>query len=439
MQFDRLLAGLSSGVQLFSMLLANRRLLDLLAEIAGCAPRLSGYLGRNPAVLDTLIDPDFLARLPSQAELRAQFAMAVRSPQGYETALDSARRFAKEEIFRIGARLIFGSGPAADAGPAFSALAGVLISGLQDMVETDFARIHGRVPGGELAVVALGKLGGCEMTATSDLDLVFIYAHDESATQSTGEKPLPVSTWFGRLAQRFIAALTAQTAEGRLFEVDMRLRPSGSQGPVAVTLERFIAYHREHSWTWELMALTRARVIAGPKRLKERIAAAIPELLLRRRDEDRIRADAAAMRQKLSAQFPGGSRWDLKFAPGGLVDIEFVVQILQLSHAQPEGLNQNTIAAAEKLMRAGVLDSADGKSLIAAARLQQDLTQVLRVAIEGELRPERATPGLKSLLARVGGVTDFARLEEILREHQKAAHEVLGRVLSPRQHFTSGN
>jgi [glutamine synthetase] adenylyltransferase / [glutamine synthetase]-adenylyl-L-tyrosine phosphorylase len=430
MHFDQFLSGLPSGVQLFSMLIANQRLLDLLAEIAGSAPRLSGYLGRNPGVLDTLIDPGFLAQLPSVNNLQAGFARAVEAAGTYESALDAVRRFAKEEMFRVGARLIFASGAPADAGPAYSAIAETVIAGLQRLVEGQMAGVHGRVRGGALAIIALGKLGGREMTATSDLDLVFIYTHDPDAVQSDGEKPLPVSSYFARLAQRFIASLTALTAEGRLFEVDMRLRPSGNQGPVAVSFERFVEYHREHSWTWEKLALTRAHVVAGPPDLGARITRALSELLSSPSDAAQTRADALSMRQKLASQFPARNAWDLKFTPGGLVDIEFAVQVLQLCHPEsPSVRDQNTIEAARKLGTAGFLTMDDSETLIAAARLQQDLTQVLRVAVDGEFQPGSASAGMKALLARVASVTEFTRLEPLLHEYQAAAHAIFRQVV----------
>jgi [glutamine synthetase] adenylyltransferase / [glutamine synthetase]-adenylyl-L-tyrosine phosphorylase len=431
MHFDRFLAGLPAGVQLFSMLLANRRLLDLLAEISGSAPRLSDYLGRNPGVLDALTDPEFLTQSPSAGQLVANFENALSGGHSYESALDAARRFAKEEMFRTGARLIFGLGPANDAGPAYSAVAETVIAGLQEQVENHVAAAHGHVPGGAVAVIALGKLGGREMTATSDLDLVFIYAHDPAVTMSTGgDKPLPVSSYFGRYAQRFIAALTALTAEGRLFDVDMRLRPSGNQGPVAVSLNRFIAYHQESAWTWEKMALTRARVVAGPDPLRTHTREAIVSLLSSPADPSRIRTDALSMRQRLEAQFPARSAWDLKFAAGGLVDIEFCIQVLQLCHSEnPSVFDQNTIDAAGKLMKAGFLDPADHDVLTKAALMQQELTQVLRVATAGEFRPDAASAGLKALLARVGGVPVFAELELLLYQRQAAARAIFGRVI----------
>ena len=349
--FDRFLTGLPAGVQVFSLLLANPRLLLLVAEVAGSAPRLAEYLGRHAGVLDALIDPDFLSRTPTQEELRSRLAGELERAPGYEAALDAARRFAKEENFRIGVQVIQGLTGAEHAGPAYAAVAEAVIACLQDTVEREMESAHGALAGGAFAVVAQGKLGGREMTATSDLDLVFIYTHSPDAAASNGPKPLAPSAYFARTSQRFIAALTASTAEGPLYEVDMRLRPSGNQGPVAVSFDSFVRYHRERSWTWERMALTRARVVSGPEPLRAEIEAATREALTQTNDAAVIAADARAMREKLAAQFPGRDIWDIKFAPGGLVDIEFIAQTLQLCHAQrnPSVLDQNTIAALERL------------------------------------------------------------------------------------------
>ena len=412
--FDRFLSGLPAGVQVFSMLFANPRLLGLVAEIAGSAPRLAEYLGRHPSVMDALIDPEFLARIPNEEELRARFSVELARVAGYEAALDAARRFAKEETFRIGVQVIQGALDAEHAGPAYAIVAETLIAGLQDIVRREMETIHGRVAGGAFAVVAQGKLGGREMTAASDLDLVFIYTHDPEAGASDGAKPLAPGAYFARLSQRFIAGLTALTAEGRLFEVDMRLRPSGNQGPVAVKFDTFVSYHREKAWTWERMALTRARVIAGPAAFRTRIEEAISASFVTGcADPVTVLADARAMREKLAAQFPGRDSWDIKFAPGGLVDIEFIAQAFQLIGAGPDPsvLDQNTSVALSKLARAGTIDGADAEALIEAARREHGLTQALRIALDGPFKQEAATRGLKALLARAGNAPDFATLE----------------------------
>jgi glutamate-ammonia-ligase adenylyltransferase len=432
--FDQFLSGLPSGVQVFSMLLANPKLLDLIAEIAGSAPKLADYLGRHPSVLDALTDPGFLTGIPTQSELRSRFAVELSRVEGYEAALDTARRFLKEEAFRIGVQVIQGASDAEHAGPAYAAVAETVIGGLQTVVEEEMAELHGRVSGGAFAVVAQGKLGGREMTAASDLDLVFIYTHDPNAPQSDGPKPLAPSTYFARASQRFIAALTALTAEGRLYDVDMRLRPSGNQGPVAVRLDTFVDYHRERSWTWERMALTRARVLSAPETLRAQVEQAIHAALRLKTDPAVVLADARAMREKLATQFPARDIWDIKFAPGGLVDIEFIAQALQLVYAptRPEVLDQNTIGALEKLLHAELLDPADAEALIAAARLEHGLTQVLRIALEGDFKPELATQGLKALLARAGDAPDFSALEAQLAETESRVRTIFERVLNPR-------
>ena len=431
--FDRFLTGLPAGVQVFSLLLANPRLLLLVAEVAGSAPRLAEYLGRHAGVLDALIDPNFLTRTPTLDELKARLEGELSRASGYEAALDAVRRFAKEEKFRIGVQVIQGLTDAETAGPAYAAVAEAVIVCLQEMVEREMEATHGALPGGAFAVVAQGKLGGQEMTATSDLDLVFIYTHSPDANVSSGPKPLAPSAYFARASQRYIAALTASTAEGPLYDVDMRLRPSGNQGPVAVSYDRFVHYHRERSWTWERMALTRARAVSGPQKLRTDIEAAILEALTRSSDPLVIVGDARTMREKLAAQFPGRGPWDIKFAPGGLVDIEFIAQTLQLCHAPKNRsvLDQNTIRALERLSAAGALSAETASVLLRAARLEHGLTHVLRIALAGDFNADALTRGLKALLARAGDAPDFSALQVQLAETEAQVRALFDQILRP--------
>jgi glutamate-ammonia-ligase adenylyltransferase len=433
MQFDRFLTGLSAGVAVFSLLSANPSLLALIAEVAGSAPRLSDYLGRNPAVLDALLDRDFLDRLPDDAGLSERFAHELSLAADYEESLDAARRFAREERFRIGIQVIRGTAGAEGAGRAYSAVAETVIAGLQPVVEEEMVRMHGRVRGGAFAVVAQGKLGGREMTEGSDLDLVFIYTYAQDAPASDGAKALDPAAYFSRLGQRFISALTAQTAAGALYDVDMRLRPSGNKGPVSVRLSTFAEYHATaSSWTWERMALTRARVLSGPPELRRAVEDAIRAALTRDVDEAAVMADARAMREKLAAQFPGRDQWDVKFAPGGLVDIEFVAQALQLVHAPkvPRVLAQSTVKALENLAEARAIGRDYAQALVDAALTQQSLAQVLRIAVDGPFKAETASRGLKDLLARAGDAPDFGALERQLAKAQMNARSVFERVFS---------
>jgi len=294
------------------------------------------------------------------------------------------------------------------------------------------AATAGRVKGGAFAVIAMGKLGGREMTAGSDLDLVFVYEVPAGVETSDGPKPQPTSVYFARLAQRLIAALTVQTSDGGLYEVDMRLRPTGNKGPVAVSLDSFHRYYlTREAWTWERLALTRARVITAPEPLRHNVEQTIRQALTGETEPAQLAADVKDMRSKIAAQFSGKSRWDLKFAAGGLVDIEFLAQYLQLRHGKelPEILDQNTLTALERSRRAGILAPEDADVLLAAAKLQHALTQVLRIAIDGVLDPGKASFGLKALLTRAAGLADFAALERELFSLQNSAHAIFERML----------
>ncbi len=429
-QFDRFLTNLPSGVQLFSLFLARPQFLDLLARIVGATPRLAHYLARNPAIMDALLDADYLSRLPSRAELDAQFARVVVG--SYEEQLDAARRFTREAIFQVGVQIVEGVAKANQAGPALADIADCVIAGLLPRVENELAATAGRIPGAGFAVVAMGKLGGREMTASSDLDLVFVYDVTDGIEASDGPKPLSPTLYFARLAQRLIAALTTATAAGALYEVDMRLRPTGNKGPVAVSLKSFADYHASESWTWEHMALTRGRLVAGPRDLQARVAAEIRRRLVQARAPAAIINDARDMRARMAETFPGRNVWDIKHAPGGLVDIEFIAQALQLVHAQaqPDILNTNTVAALFNLKAAGFLAAADADALIASAGLQHALTQVLRIALDETPDIEEATPGLKTLLTRAAGEGSFAATQMRLAQLQTQTRDIFNRLLN---------
>ncbi len=430
-QFDRFLTNLPAGVQLFSLLVAHSELLRLISGIMGSAPRLAQHLSQAPATLDALLDPDFLGALPERAALDKSLGDLISRASGFEGALDAARRFAKEQVFRVGVQVIEGEAKADAAGPAFADIAECVIAALLKRVGEELAESAGQVRGGAFAVIAMGKLGGREMTAGSDLDLIFVYEVPPKTEASDGMKPLPVSLYYARLAQRLIAALTVPTAAGSLYEVDMQLRPTGNKGPVAVSLESFAHYHAVESWTWERLALTRARVIAGPEALAKNLNAVIRDTLCRPGDWTQLRNDAREMRLKVAAQYPGKNPWDLKYAPGGLMDIEFTAQTLQLRHAphDPAVLSTNTIAALQNLAAAGALSGDDAEALIAAARLEHALTQALRIALDGSLDPDTATPGLKALLTRAAELDSFDELQQRLAACQSRARLIFEQVV----------
>jgi glutamate-ammonia-ligase adenylyltransferase len=287
------------------------------------------------------------------------------------------------------------------------------------------------VEGGSFCVVAMGRLGGREMTAASDLDLVFIYDAPETIERSDGARPLPLMTYYARLAQRLIAALTVLTAAGGLYDVDMRLRPTGNKGPAAVSLASFSRYHAQAAWTWERLALTRARVVAGPAALQRKIEQVMRESLTRDAEPATLAHEVREMRDRLAAEFRDRGPWELKFARGGLVDIEFVAQFLQLRHGRhaAEVLHPNTVTALERLSRCGLLNDQDANAIIAAARLQLVLLQILRISSVGAFDPEQATGGMKALLMRAAGADEFHALEIGLAAAQAEARSVFDRLL----------
>jgi glutamate-ammonia-ligase adenylyltransferase len=415
--FDRFLSQLPSGVQLFSLLRNNPRLLRLVADIMGSAPRLAGIMSRRRRVLDAVLDPGFFGSLPDADALARIVDAEIAAATDYQDALDRARVVGSEQAFLIGVRVLSGTITAAQAGGAYAALAEHLITALQNQVEREIVAQSGRVAGGAAVVVAMGKLGGREMTAASDLDLILVYDFDHAIQQSDGARPLAPSQYYTRFTQRLITALSSPTAEGALYEVDMRLRPSGQKGPVATQLTSFEHYQENEAWTWEHMALTRARVISGPDDLRTRVEAAIRHALLRPRDRTKLAADVRDMRGRIAKEKGTEDIWELKQVRGGLVDIEFIAQFLQLAHADthPDVLDQNTIGALRKLAASGQLSAPHADVLIPAAVLVHNLTEVLRLCLDGPFDPAKAPDGLRELLTRAGDAPDFARLEAALR------------------------
>lgn len=429
--FDRFLAQLPAGVQLFSMLSSNPGLLGLLATMMATAPRLAETVVHRPHVLDALIEPAFFGRVPERTILAERVARSFAQADGYEDVLNRARIFGQEQAFLIGVRVLAGTIGARAAGAAFATLAEVIVAALLDEVRREFERAHGWIRGGEVAVLAMGKLGGREMTAASDLDLIFLYDFDERAATSDGERPLPGVQYFTRLTQRLLAALSAPTAEGTLYEVDFRLRPSGKSGPLATHIDAFAAYQANEAWTWEHMALTRARSIAGDKRILSKIDWVIGKALSRKRETKKTRADVLEMRRMIAAEKGGEGAWDLKQAPGGLVDIEFLAQYLQLVHgkAYPGILSPETETVLLNAAKAGLVPPPDAELLLPALRSYQALTQLLRLCVDGLFVPEAAPAGLLDLLARAGELPDFPTLDRHLRDTQASVRASFERII----------
>jgi glutamate-ammonia-ligase adenylyltransferase len=395
-RFDRFLSAQPAGVQLMSLFQRNPALLDRIAALLGASPQLADHLAAHASALEGLLSP-------AEEDAATVMRRRLRDARDLEEAIEVTRRAVKEEEFSISVATMEGRLDIDEAGLQRSRMADAALRALLPPVQADFSARFGRVRGGGMAVVALGKAGGQEMLAGSDLDLMLIYDHPADVTESRGARSMPVSQWFVRLAHAYVAALTAPGVEGRLYDVDMRLRPSGNKGPVAVSLEGFRRYHARDAWTWERMALTRARVIAGPPGLRERVELAIATAIAG--DASTVRADATAMRVRMLRELPPDGPWDVKPRPGGQIEVEFIAQVLQLLHAgtMPEVLNPTTREALRRLAAAGVLAAPDAAMLIRADHTWRTVQGMLRITVgrdAGETLPEAsARPLLRALEA----------------------------------------
>ncbi|HSV23541.1 MAG TPA: bifunctional [glutamine synthetase] adenylyltransferase/[glutamine synthetase]-adenylyl-L-tyrosine phosphorylase [Xanthobacteraceae bacterium] len=429
--FDRVLSNLHGGARLFALLLQNPDLVALVARMLGAAPRLADTLALHPEVLDPLIDPAFFGALPGSERLATGLSRSLDQADSYEDFLDRVRRFGQEQGFLIGARILSGTVSAQQAGEAFAAVADTIVRALHAKVAEVFRASHGEVHGGDAVVLAMGKLGGREMAANSDLDLIVVYDFDAAHPESDGPRPLHASHYFARLTQRLVNALTTRTNYGRLYDVDMRLRPSGRSGPVATSIASFAGYQHHEAWTWEHLALTRARVVSGASALVARVEAVIRDVLCRPRDARAVAADVVDMRRAIAAEKGEATRWDLKYAAGGLVDLEFIAQYLQLVHAAavPGILDTATAAVFEKAVREGILTVEDAEVLRPAMRLYQDLSHILRLCVAAPFDPKSAGSGLTQLLALAADVPDFNTLEAHLADTQARVRNCFVRIL----------
>jgi glutamate-ammonia-ligase adenylyltransferase len=429
--FDRFLGALQAASRLLSLLRQNPDLISLFALVLGTAPRLADSLAQFPDVMDAVIDPSFFGALPEEAELALGLNRSLHQAGSDEDFLDRIRIFAQEHMFLVGTRILSGTVSAEQAGEAFARLADTLIRSLHRAVDGAFVKRHGRVRGQETAILALGKLGGREMTASSDLDLIVIYDFDAEHPESDGPRKLYGAQYFTRLTQRLINALTAPTNYGVLYQVDMRLRPSGRSGPLATQLDGFASYQETEAWTWEHLALTRARVVSASPAFAARIESVIRAVFMRSRDARVVAGDVVEMRRAIAQEKGDDKRWDLKYAAGGLIDIEFIAQYLQLVHAAaaPEILDTSSARVLDKAWRLGLLSTEDAEVLRPAVRLYHDLTQVLRLCLPGPFDPKAAAPGLVGLLARAADVPDFATLDATVIETEGKVRKSFERIL----------
>lgn len=418
-RFSDVIDKLSSGVNLYRLLAARPRLADLLALILAHAPPLADQLGRRPTLLDGLIDESSFAPPPDANELAKRF-LAVVDREPFDIALDRIRRMVGERRFALGVQLLAAHRDPILIAEGYSDLAEAAIVALAEGVTREFARTHGEVPGGQLVILGLGRLGGRALTHASDLDLIYLFDAPEGAV-SDASKSMPATDYYNRLASRIGAALGTPTASGPLYDVDTRLRPQGAQGMLAVSLTAFEAYQRNEAWTWEHMALCRARPLTGTDEAKAKVRDLVCAILRDSGNAATIRADAAKMREEMARHKPPAGTLDIKLGDGGLVDLEFAVHTLQLTNRT--AFDPRLEVAIEALARAGLIDGGADADL----RLLSRMLVVLRLVSTQGMEPAEES---HELVARLCG---FEEWDALVTAVQAARGRIAGRWAKVRE------
>jgi glutamate-ammonia-ligase adenylyltransferase len=429
-RFNAFFSALPAGVQVLSLFEARPVFLDLLARLLATAPQIADMLARRPALLDALIERRFSVPLSEDlpgarlAELRER----IGDVSAFEAKLNVARRFHREEAFRIAVQLIEGACSAFEAGAAYADLAESCVAVMADAALQEVERVHGPQPGA-FCVAGLGKFGGRELSYDSDLDIMLVY---DAPAESGG-----AGEYYARVAQRLITALSAPTEEGLLYEVDTKLRPSGSKGPVAVRLTSFERYYEQEAWTWELQALTRLRIVGGDAVLAAKVLERAHGVIARQRDGRKVLADVADMRARMERERPARGMWDLKLAPGGLIDIEFAAQALMLTHAAraPEVVAANTGEALANLAKAQALSPAAAEDLIGAWRVWSALQQIARVSVSAEIDLSAAPAPLQERVWCIVGAASPEDFEAKVRDWQAVARQRFQEIMAASDGF----
>lgn len=418
-RFDDFLGRVPTATRVFSLLAANPPIAEVLAKVMGHAPRLASAFARHPDLLDVLIggaaDP-----LDPAGDLDQELGAQLARAGSMEAALDTLRHWSRDHRFRIGVRLIERRLHPLAAARAYSDVADAVIAGALRLVSDEFAEDYGRVPGGEPVVLAFGRYGGRALTEESDLDLVFLYSGSHDA-HSNGDKPHSATVYFNRLFQRLVSALTVPTAVGPLYEVDTRLRPSGAQGALVVSIDSFAGYQTGNAWSWEHMALTRARVVAGEDDASEAAAAAIRAGLMRPHDADKLRGEVTSMRADMHAAHPKTGPLDVKRGAGGLIDLEFVVHYLQLT--RKAGLDPDLRKALDAL----IAEHALPPEMLEAHDLMQSFLVVMRLV--GEEATGRHSAVTRDLVAKICGLDNWSALTSALADAQRTVKSEWNRYL----------
>jgi len=353
----------------FVLLIENPMALSQLVKLCAASAWIADWISQHPVVMDELIDAASLYQSPGLDQLRNELTQRIGQiePDDLEAQMSTLREFHHAQVLRVAATELGPGLEAENIGSRLSDIAEVTLQASLDIAAATMISRHGHPVCNDdsatpFIVIAYGKLGSRELGYSSDLDLAFLYGDCQAGATTDGDRPIANETFFARLGQRMIHVLNTRTAAGSLYEVDMRLRPSGQSGALVTSLEGFEKYQIERAWVWEQQALVRARPVAGPMALQQRFAGIRQKILCQKRDPDKLRAEIVDMRNKMrEAQPPTpDGEFNLKHGPGGIVDIEFMVQygVLLLAKEHPELVETtNNYEILSRLANVGFIDN----------------------------------------------------------------------------------
>lgn len=424
-QFDKFLSKLPTGVQIFSLFNANPHLLDLIAEIMGSYPYLADNLSRKPILLEYVLYPEFLAPIPPLDVLQVELDALLQRAGNYEDILDISRRWTHDKEFQIGVQFIKHIITLEQVRQCLTNIAEAVLATLFPYVQREFERRRGRIAGGTFAVIALGKFGSSQLTFASDMDLLFVFDAPDIEALSDGKEPLAANPYYTRLSRRFLSAFNAPTTEGKLYDIDLRLRPSGESAPLASSKASFEIYYENSAWTWEYMALTHARPIAGDEVLCKQVAAIIKQKLSRKRDKAVLVKDVLDMREKIAKTHPPSTAWNIKYATGGLVDVEFIAQFLQLFYAwnHPDILDTNTRQVFGNIAKSHIIPAEEAYFLSEASLFLLNIQSAQRLLYWDTTKEVIIAEKLKNVLTKTLNASSFEVLYNYLVDVEKKVEQ----------------
>jgi glutamate-ammonia-ligase adenylyltransferase len=421
LRFHDFLKNLPAGVQLFSLFNIHPQLLGLIADILGSAPTLAERLSKSPELLDAVLYDNFYEALPDKAALSSQLDELLKTAEDFEEQMDRVRQFRNEKQFQAGVHFLKHMIDAAQAGIFLSDLADVSLDHTVNATMTEFVSKYGTLPQSKFAVLALGKLGSREMTFSSDIDLVFIYDAPDETILSDGEKGLAPSVYFNRFSQRLLTSITAIARDGRLYEVDTRLRPSGAKGLLAVSIDALKQYFEEAAWTFEYMAMTKGRPVSGDAQIRGVLEKFVTDTVLHYRNRHKLREHVIDLRERINREFGTRNPWNIKYVAGGLLDVDFIAQYLLLHHAP--NLQPPYPGSAPDIIRwlaeKQVIEQHFADAMLECESFLSQIFHMLRLCTAQEFEEESAPAGLKKLLCECVKMQDFTALGEKLIQIEK--------------------